>query len=77
MNSDDFNMNNVYSLSNSILFDRETDEIIVTIDRITLSFSIEEFSLLTKEFETAIHTMRNMIMLGSHYIQQDDDQEIN
>ena len=75
MNLNNPYLSNVYPLSKIIVYDKETGEVIVHVDRITIALSLEEFALLVKEFEEASSAM-NSIMLSK--VQKiDKDQEIN
>lgn len=75
MNLNNPYLSDVYPLSKIIIYDGEAGEIIVHVDRITISLSLEEFALLVKEFEEASSAM-NLIML-SKVQKADKDQEIN
>ncbi|GEM_PF-6275364 len=68
------NLNNIYPLSDIAVYDAESGEIILQIDRITVSLSLEEFALVTREFEKASKAMTTLITTVQKI---DYDQEIN
>lgn len=66
---------NVYPLSKIIVYDGETGEIIVHVDRITIALSLEEFALLAREFEEAYSAMSSVMLTKVQNTNK--DQEIN
>ena len=68
-------LNNLYTLSDVAVYDAESKEIILQIDRITVSLSLEEFALVTREFEKASKTMATLMTTTVQKINY--DQEIN
>ena len=75
MNLNNPYLSNVYPLSKIIVYDGETGEVIVHVDRITIALSLEEFALLVKEFEAASLSM-NAIMM-TKVLKPNKDQETN
>ena len=69
------NLNNIFPLSDIAVYDAESGEIILQIDRITVSLSLEEFALVTREFEKASNAMAKLMTTTVQKI--DYDQEIN
>lgn len=75
MNLNNSYLTNVYPLSDIIVYDGETGDVIINIDRVTISLSIEEFALISREFEKASSSMNEILMKTVHHIKK--DQEIN
>ena len=75
MNLNNSYLTNVHPLSDIIVYDGETGEVIVNIDRITISLSIEEFALVFREFEKASSSMNKILMKTVQHAKK--DQEIN
>lgn len=69
------NLNNIFPLSDIAVYDAESGEIILQIDRITVSLSLEEFALVTNEFEKASKSMAELMTTTVQKINY--DQEIN
>jgi len=75
MNLDNLYANNIYPLSDIIVYDRENDEVIVSIDRVSFVFTVEEFAVITQQFSAASKEMKKILM--SKVQKTDKDQEIN
>ena len=69
-------MTNVHPLSNVIVYDSETGEVVLHIDRVSIAITLEEFGLLVEEFEQASLAMNN-ILISSVQESNKKDQEIN
>jgi len=68
-------LNNLYTLSDVAVYDAESEEIILQIDRITISLSLEEFAFVMSEFEKSLKAMKDIVMTTVQRV--DHDQEIN
>jgi len=68
-------LNNLYPLSQLSVYDAESGEIVVQIDRITISMTLEEFALVLKDFEDASKELKTIMMTTVQ--DKDYDQEIN
>ena len=69
------NLNNLYTLSDIAVYDAESEEIILQIDRITITLSLEEFAYTISEFKKASKAMKDIVMTTVQRI--DHDQEVN
>lgn len=76
MNLNNLYMTNVHPLSNVIVYDSETGEVVLHIDRVSIAITLEEFGLLVEEFEQASLAMNN-ILISSVQESNKKDQEIN
>jgi len=68
-------LNNLHTLSDVAVYDAESEEIILQIDRITISLSLEEFAFVMSEFEKSLKAMKDIVMTTVQRV--DHDQEIN
>jgi hypothetical protein len=68
-------LNNLYTLSDVAVYDAESKEIILQIDRITISLSLEEFAFVMSEFEKSLKAMKDIVMTTVQRV--DHNQEIN
>ena len=68
-------LNNLYTLSDVAVYDGESKEIILQIDRITISLSLEEFAFVMSEFEKSLKAMKDIVMTTVQRV--DHNQEIN
>lgn len=68
-------LNNLYPLSQLSVYDAESGEIVVQIDRITILMTLEEFALVLKDFEDASKELKTIMMTTVQ--DKDYDQEIN
>jgi len=68
-------LNNLYTLSDVAVYDAESEEIILQIDRITISLSLGEFAFVMSEFEKSLKAMKDIVMTTVQRV--DHDQEIN
>ena len=73
MRSDNLQIPGVFPLSETSFYDSETGEVILTIDRLTLCFSPEEFAILSKEIEKASITMSKILMIKVHLAKESQE----
>lgn len=65
---------NIVSLADSIVYDEDTKEVLVSFDRFTMSFTTEEFTYFSSEVIEAVETFKGLLIKK---VQERSNQEIN
>lgn len=65
---------NIIPLSDSIVYDEETQEVLMSFDRFTMSFTTEEFSFLSNEISDAADVFKTLLI---NKVQNNSSQEMN